>query len=135
MVDTLLKSDRELKNMVDETLHELNTPIATIQANLTMLKRSISDEKNLKRLNRIEEASKNLTKLYESIEYEIKENIEQIEETNFDLKDIIENSISKFDEIKKEITITNLVPPVKITTDKNGFKNDGQPPLKRYKIQ
>lgn len=121
MVDTLLKSDRELKNMVDETLHELNTPIATIQANLTMLKRSITDEKNLKRLSRIEEASKNLTKLYESIEYEIKENIEQIEETSFDLKDIIENSISKFDEIKKEITITNLVPSVKITTDKNGF--------------
>jgi signal transduction histidine kinase len=121
MVDTLLKSDKELKNMVDETLHELNTPIATIQANLTMLKRSIKDEKNLKRLGRIEDASKNLTKLYESIEYEIKENIEQVEETEFDLKDLIENSISKFDEIKGDIKIINKVPSMLIKTDKNGF--------------
>jgi len=121
MVDTLLKSDKELKNMVDETLHELNTPIATIQANLTMLKRSIKDEKNLKRLNRISEASKNLTNLYESIEYEIKENIEQVEETNFDIKDVVKNSISKFDEIKGNIAIKNQVPSMLIKTDKNGF--------------
>jgi len=122
MIDSFLQKDRELKTMVDETLHELNTPIATIEANISMLKKSVKEEKNLKRLHRIGEASKNLTKLYESIEYEIKENIEQIEESSFDLKEMIENSISKFDEIKKEITITNLVPTMQITTDKNGFE-------------
>jgi len=42
--------EKNLKNLVDETLHELNTPIATINANLKMLKDTTKDEKNLKRL-------------------------------------------------------------------------------------
>lgn len=121
MIDNFLKSDTNLKTMIDETLHELNTPIATIEANLSMLRKSITDEKSLKRLNRIGAASKNLTKLYESIEYDIKENIQLIEKSSFDLKEAIETSISKFDETKKEIKITNLVPYFFITTDKNGF--------------
>lgn len=121
MIDNFLKSDTNLKTMVDETLHELNTPIATIEANLSMLRKSVTDKKSLKRLNRIGEASKNLTKLYESIEYDIKENIQLIEKSSFDLKDSIDTSISKFDEIKHEIKITNLIPSLFITTDKNGF--------------
>lgn len=121
MIDNFLKSDTNLKTMLDETLHELNTPIATIEANLSMLKKSIDDEKSLKRLGRIAGASKNLTKLYESIEYNIKENIQQIEKSSFDLKEAIDRSISKFDEIKLEKKISNLVPSLLITTDKSGF--------------
>jgi signal transduction histidine kinase len=121
LIDEFLKSDKNLKNLVDETLHELNTPIATIEANLSMLKKSIKDEKNTKRLNRIDKASKNLTKLYESIEYDIKENIEQIEKSSFDLKELIDESISKFDEIKDDMKIINQVKPQLIKTDKNGF--------------
>jgi len=121
MIDNFLKSDSNLKTMIDETLHELNTPIATIEANLSMLKKSTTDEKSLKRLNRIAGASTNLTKLYESIEYDIKENIQLIEKVSFDLKNAIDSAISKFDEIKQEKTITNLVPSRYIHTDKNGF--------------
>lgn len=121
IADNFLTSDKNLKTMIDETLHELNTPIATIEANLTMLKKSITDEKSLKRLDRIKSASSNLTKLYESIEYNIKKNIEQIDKSTFNLHDTIEQSISKFQEIKNEITITNSTPKTDITTDKNGF--------------
>jgi signal transduction histidine kinase len=123
LIDHFLKTDKNLKNLIDETLHELNTPIATIQANLSMLKKSVKDEKNLKRLTRIKEASKNLTKLYESIEYNIKENIQHIEKTTFDLSLAIDNSIANFKEIKKDITITNSVQLTNITTDQNGFTN------------
>lgn len=121
LIDNFLRSDRNLKAMIDETLHELNTPIATIEANLSMLKRSVTDEKALKRINRIKEASSNLTKLYESIEYNIKDNIQHIEKSTFDLREAIESSVTKFDEIKNGITITNDTPSVMITTDQNGF--------------
>ena len=121
LTDSFLTSDKKLKTMIDETLHELNTPIATIEANISMLRKSIKDEKNLKRLNRIKDASQNLTKLYQSIEYNIKENIEQIDKNTFDLYQEIENCISKFQEIKDEIIITNKIPKTEITTDKNGF--------------
>ncbi len=107
--------------MVNETLHELNTPIATIKANVSMLKKSIKEPKNIKRLQRIQKASDNLTKLYESIEYNIKESIEDVDDTEFNLKDIIDESILQFEDIKGDINITNLVPDIKIKTDKNGF--------------
>jgi signal transduction histidine kinase len=121
IIDNFLSHDQNLKNLVDETLHELNTPIATIQANLSMLKKSIKDEKNQKRLDRIKDASSNLSKLYESIEYNIKENIQDIEISTFDLNELIEESISNFKDIKGNISITNKVPNMEITTDRNGF--------------
>ncbi len=121
LIDNFLKSDKNLKMMVEETLHELNTPIATIEANLSMLKRSIDDKKSLKRLERIKEASSNLTKLYESIEYNIKDNIHEVEKERFDLQTTIDNTINKFEEIKGDITIQHEVPSMIITTDQSGF--------------
>ncbi len=121
IIDNFLAKDKNLKNLVDETLHELNTPIATIEANLTLLKRSVKDEKNIKRLDRIKAASTNLSKLYEGIEYNIKENIQDIEISTFDLYDLIEKSIANFKEIKGDINIKNQVPNIEISTDKNGF--------------
>ncbi len=117
-----LITDKRLKEMIDHTLHELNTPIATIEANISMLKRSIDEPKNLARLHRIREASKNLTKLYESIEYDIKENIEQIEKINFDLKESVSESIKRFEDIKGSVRLQNLCETLLIHTDKNGFE-------------
>ncbi len=117
-----LITDKRLKEMIDHTLHELNTPIATIEANISMLKRSIDEPKNLARLHRISEASKNLTKLYESIEYDIKENIEQIEKINFDLKESVSESIKRFEDIKGSVRLQNLCETLLIHTDKNGFE-------------
>lgn len=121
VTDPFLESEARLKEMVEETLHELNTPIATIEANLSMLQRSIDDPKAKKRLARIGEAAKNLTKLYESIEYEIKENIEHIEKEQFGLREAVEESIRKFEEIRGDITIESAVEARMLYTDRNGF--------------
>jgi signal transduction histidine kinase len=108
--------------MIDETLHELNTPIATIDANVTMLKKTLKNEKELKRVQRIQNASLNLKKLYESIEYNIKEEIEYIEKTTFDIREIIIESIEKTKEIKNKINIIDKTSSLYINTDKNGFE-------------
>ena len=121
-IDDIVESDKNLKNFVDQTLHELNTPIATIEANLLMLNRSNQQSKDKKRLERIKSATKNLKKLYRDIEYEIKEKIEQIDETTFELKELIDNSISKFNETKNSIQIKLNIPHQNITCDKNGFE-------------
>ncbi len=122
VIDSFLQTDEKLKEMIEHTLHELNTPIATIQANTTLLKRSSTDDKTIQRLTRIEDASKNLTKLYESIEYSIKENIEDIPKEHISLNTIIDQSISKFEDIKGNITIDNKVQDLQLYTDKNGFE-------------
>ncbi len=122
VIDSFLQTDEKLKEMIEHTLHELNTPIATIQANTTLLKRSSTDDKTIQRLTRIEDASQNLTKLYESIEYSIKENIEDIHKEHISLNTIIEQSISKFEDIKGNITIDNKAQNLQLYTDKNGFE-------------
>jgi signal transduction histidine kinase len=122
VIEPFIQTDAKLKEMIDHTLHELNTPIATIEANIALLKRTLTEEKAQKRLHRIEEAAKNLTKLYESIEYNIKENIEHIEKSNFLLHEILEESIAKFEEIKGDIQIYNDVENISLYTDQNGFE-------------
>jgi len=122
ILEPYLQTDEKLKEMVSHTLHELNTPIATIKANISLLQRSIKDEKSRQRLARISNASENLTKLYESIEYNIKENIEYIEKAHFSLSEIIDESIAKFEEIKGNIQIYNATENFPLFTDKNGFE-------------
>ncbi|MCF6200943.1 MAG: sensor histidine kinase, partial [Hydrogenimonas sp.] len=58
-----------LDRLLKDTLHELNIPLSTIFANVSMLKRSESDPKRLKRLDRIERAGENLSELYKDLDY------------------------------------------------------------------
>ena len=118
----LFKSDEKLQQSIKETIHELNIPVSTIKMNTQLLQKSISDEKSLKRLERIEQASNNLLKLYENMEYDIKKEIDRIENQEFYLDEIISKSCDKVDDIGKNIIITTTVPNIKLFTDINGFE-------------
>ena len=120
--DPLFKSDENLQKTVKETLHELNIPISTINLNAQMLEKKIEDEKDLKRIQRIKQASKDLFKLYENMEYQIKKEIDRVDITSFDLKQIINKSLDKFDDLKKDIKIEVNVPTYEIKTDVIGFE-------------
>ena len=121
--EPLFKSDENLQKTVKETLHELNIPISTIKLNTQMLEKKITDEKALKRLDRIKKASNDLLKLYENMEYQIKKEIDKIDIIEFDLEEIISNSLEKFDDIKRDITIqVDLEDNILIKSDINGFE-------------
>lgn len=122
LFEPLLKSDNNLQKAVKETLHELNIPVSTILLNTKLLEKNLKDEKSLKRLKRIEEASLNLLELYNEMEYSIKKEIDKIEIEEFDLSDILKEVIKRFDDIKNDITINNNVSSLILTSDKNGFK-------------
>ena len=62
----LFKSDEKLEQSIKETIHELNIPVSTIKMNTQLLQKTITDEKSIKRLERINQASNNLLKLYET---------------------------------------------------------------------
>ncbi|PHR73863.1 MAG: histidine kinase [Arcobacter sp.] len=121
ILDPLFKSDDNLQKALSETLHELNIPVSTIELNVKMLEKNIHDEKNIKRLNRIKMASKNLLKLYEDMEYSIKKEIDKIENKEFVLKECINESLLKFDDIKKDINIQINIEEVVLNADYNGF--------------
>jgi two-component system OmpR family sensor kinase len=118
----LFKSDEKLEQSIKETLHELNIPVSTIKMNTQLLEKSLNDEKSLKRLERIKQASNNLLKLYENMEYNIKKEIDKIDKKEFYLDEVIKNSCDKFEDIKNGTKIFITVPNIKVFTDLNGFE-------------
>lgn len=77
-----------------ETLHELNLPINTITANLEMLRKAHTDEKSLKRLERIEMATQMLRTRYDELDYVIKKQMEREHIETFDVGALIEERVS-----------------------------------------
>lgn len=122
IIEPLFRSDEKLKKAVKETLHELNIPISTVKINAQMLEKSLDNEKDLKRLHRIKKASNDLLKLYENMEYQIKKEIDKVDMTTFDLKDIIIKSIDKFDDIKRDIKIELDIQSISLNSDIIGFE-------------
>ena len=118
----IFKSDEKLEQSIKETLHELNIPVSTIKMNTQLLEKSLNDEKSLKRLERIKQASNNLLKLYENMEYNIKKEIDKIDKKEFYLDEIIRDSCDKFEDIKNGTKIFITVPNIKVFTDLNGFE-------------
>jgi two-component system, OmpR family, sensor kinase len=122
LLEPLFKGEANLEKKVKETLHELNIPASTIQINAQMLEKTLTDEKSLKRIQRIKEATNALLRLYNQMEYEIKKEIDKIDYDCFNLDEIVQNSINKFEDIKNDIIIEVDIPSLVLYTDKNGFQ-------------
>ena len=118
----LFKSDEKLELSIKETIHELNIPVSTIKMNTQLLEKTITDEKSLKRLERIKQASNNLLKLYENMEYNIKKEIDKIDKQEFYLNELIKTCVEKFDDIKKDVKISLKIENIRLFTDLNGFE-------------
>jgi len=104
-LEPLFVTNDLLERLLKDTLHELNIPLSTIFANVSMLKRSERDPKRVTRLQRIEKAGENLGELYEDLDYFIKKEIGGVERESFDLGEVIERSISKLEEMAQGISI------------------------------
>ena len=122
LFEPLFKSEENIENHIKETLHELNTPVATIQINSKILQKKEQDEKNLSRLKRIDESCENLLNLYNQMEYNIKEQIDNITLEEFDISEIIEKSVVKHHDIKGDIEIIYEKKSYMLFADKNGFE-------------
>ena len=118
----LFKSDEKLEQSIKETIHELNIPVSTIKMNTQLLQKTITDEKSLKRLERITQASNHLLKLYENMEYNLKKEIDKIDKQEFYLNEIILKSCDKFYDIKKDTKIEVNIPNILVLSDINGFE-------------
>lgn len=110
-----------LTSLTNDIMHELNIPLSTIKANTEMLKKNMKDEKSLKRLNRIEDASLRLKRLYDELVYAIHKEMHIVEKERFDLKHLIEERVEVFQEQKRNPFILNIE-SYEIEADKIGFE-------------
>ncbi len=82
-----------LEQLSKETLHELNLPVNTITANVSMLRKTHTDDKSLKRLDRIETAAQMLKERYNELDYLIKKQMARESIELFDLKELVEERL------------------------------------------
>lgn len=109
-----------LTALTSDIIHELNIPLSTIKANTAMLKKHMEDEKSLKRIQRIEDASVRLKKLYNELVYSIHKEMHTIEKERFDLQILIEDRIEVFKEQKRN-PFELILESYEIEVDKIGF--------------
>ena len=110
-----------LTMLTKNIIHELNIPLSTIEANTNMLKKSLKDDKSLKRLQRIDDASARLKKLYRELVYTITKEMQEIEKERFDLKSVVQDRVTFFEEQGRnpfEVDIASY----EIEADKIGFE-------------
>lgn len=110
-----------LERFSKETLHELNLPINTITANVEMLRKTHTDEKSLKRLERIEVASEMLKERYNELDYMIKKQSERENIEHFDLRAVIEERIRFLRSLYPSVEWQVEIEPCKVYVDRIGL--------------
>ncbi len=114
--------DENLLHLTKEIIHELNIPISTIQSNVSLIRKQVKDnEKLLKRLNRIEDASKRLERLYNELHYSIKKEIKTIEREEVDVVALVKERVSIMKQLNRN-PFELLLEPCFIVVDKIGFE-------------
>lgn len=121
LIDEMFQINNKLSEKIKKTMHELNTPVSTISINTQIIRQKTIDEKTLKRLDRIEDCCEQLIKLYNDMEYSIKKEIERIDIKEFCLKNAINDSAMRFEDIKGNIIINNNIKNLNIKCDYEGF--------------
>lgn len=113
--------DAKFAHLSKEILHELNIPLSTIDANATMLKKTHTDEKSQRRLDRISAASIRLKRLYDELVYTINKEIHIVEKEYFSLVKLVEERVEVlrgFDRNIFELASTDMT----LFADKIGFE-------------
>jgi signal transduction histidine kinase len=120
-IEPLKEHFSNLERFTKETLHELNLPINTITANTNMLKKTASDEKSIKRINRIDMAAKMLQERYEELDYLIKKQMLQETIESFELSQIISQRVDFLSSLYSQFTFEQNLKTTEIIADKIGL--------------
>jgi len=114
-------SIQQMNKFIEDTTHELNTPISTILTNIELLD-TIHDCKGKQEMRRIEIASKTLSRLYEDLTYlKLNHNYHR-EIVALNLSKLVEERLEFFStliESKKLKLVTNLNQNIILEIDKN----------------
>ena len=120
-IDPLQEHITNLQVLSKETLHELNLPISTIITNSQMIKKTLEDEKSLKRLSRIDTACSMLQQRYNELDYMIKtQTLQEIKE-NIQLHELVQERIDFLSVIYGHINFNSQLDSLEIFSDKIGL--------------
>lgn len=122
LMESALSPVKNFRFLIEDTMHEINTPVATIKTNAAMLKKNASAA-DLKRCQRIELACDKLLNLYENLEYFAKKEAKLSQKIDVSLKDAILQEIAIHEDAfaKKGVLLKIIVEDEILSIDKKGF--------------
>ena len=115
------KIEDRLTLVTNDVMHELNIPISTIRANSSLLKKTLIDEKSSIRLQRIDDATRRLERLYLELRYVLQKEMHEIAQEYFDVAKTVQERVSFFQEQQRN-TFKVEVDSYMIKADKIGFE-------------
>ncbi len=113
---------KQMNRFIQDTTHELNTPISTILTNIEMIETFGKYEENNRELKRIEIASKTLSRIYDDLTYLNLNHRYHRDVMHLDMGKLVEERVLYFDamsEAKRLDTILNIRKNVTLLIDKN----------------
>ena len=120
-IDPLEEYVRNLQNLSKETLHELNLPISTIVTNTQMLRKSLSDEKSLKRIERVDSACEMLKQRYNELDYMIKMQSKQDVNENFFVDALVQERVTLLSKLYPNTSFNLSLEKIEVFNDKTGL--------------
>ncbi len=121
LLESKQRQDKRLEHMAKEVLHEINLPISTIETNIQMLQPRLTDQKDIKRMERITSSTQRLKRLYDTLMYNIKREISTIEPEEFDLANLVQERVAVYEEMGRNHFETSLT-PLSVRLDRIGFE-------------
>jgi two-component system OmpR family sensor kinase len=121
-VAPMRESLEKMNHFIQDTTHELNTPISTILTNIEMIETFGKHEENAPELKRIEIASKTLSRIYDDLTYLNLNHQYHRHITAVNMSDLVHERTEYFTsmaEAKKLNIILDITPKVICKIDKN----------------
>ncbi len=109
-IEPYKKLNQYLDEFLKDAMHELKTPIGVARINVDMLQLRLKNDKNILR---IKSALKNMTVIYEDLEYYMQQNAVKDEKRDIDFSIFLEKRVEFFNDlaISKNITFHKFIEP------------------------
>lgn len=121
-IEPLEQHFEHLENFSKETLHELNLPVNTILANTKMLRRTHSDPKSSKRIDRIEAAAAMLQERYRELDYLIASQMHREQTESFELSVLLDERLEFFRLLYPQAHFFPDLEPTRLDLDRIGLR-------------
>ncbi len=121
-VAPMRESLEKMNHFIQDTTHELNTPISTILTNIEMIETFGKCKENTKELRRIEIASKTLSRIYDDLTYLNLNHHYHRQVVRLDMKRLVQerlNYFSTMSEAKGLQVVARLQPDMHLEIDRN----------------
>ncbi|MDD3007959.1 MAG: HAMP domain-containing sensor histidine kinase [Arcobacter sp.] len=107
-IEPYKKLNQYLDEFLKDAMHELKTPIGVARINVDMLQLRLKNDKNILR---IKSALKNMTVIYEDLEYYMQQNAVKDEKRDIDFSSFLEKRVEFFNDlaISKNITFHKFI--------------------------